>query len=659
LGVSALKIDLKPGGDFLVTSQGNPVWPAGLDSDRSAIERRAALFSVPTDHVTGRVGRTRPRNGLVVGLGLEAKAAGELYAHLTSRTYQHKSRSEEIFDDAPPDILVTTWPNITSSVLQWLYSGERRSAPGIVCAGNPEELRRQVLLAAISSTASPSDHGPAWTGVSPTSECGVGSTGLLQILGKAAPASVVRAAMGAGAGVLAVSSHSDGVDVFLGQSLALCPFDREVADADRRRAPSCCVRGICHRYSQPTEQIRGTDLVISPDEVRARIALFDVCYGTLAADSIIDSRWALGPRLVANDGIGSFVTTWELALLDPGKLEALVEDLREGATIGAAVGRFNRSAVSRRTATRLCIFGDPHTRAAPNLPRHGRRIPDRIAKRASRACPPDGFDELRELAFSRACLTKFIQRTDHEYGCQEAAVPADRLIMRNSAVAALECLLKVEALLWASQRDPDETQIGREILRQVLLKDIARRGEPANDWLQVVRRLDWKAGRCRLCGSTSRIGTATLAVADVSRRRITFCPRCRLTGDMPVGHDITLQFDPQRCVVSVQGVAVADGWTAGLVIRGRLDCDDILIAWPAGPDGQPSASMPLSGRLRPVPLTLAFVLICGGKVSWAAQDIHGAEVPPTEWCVEAASDAGDSCHKHGMQAEAARQGHRE
>jgi hypothetical protein len=244
----------------------------------------------------------------------------------------------------------------------------------------------------------------------------------------------------------------------------------------------------------------------------------------------------------------------------------------------------------------------------------------------------EGFDdEQREVAFSRACLTKFIERTDEQYGYCEDAVPADRLKMRNSAAWTLDCLLEVERLLWARQQYPGEISRSREVLRQALLADIARRGEPANDWLHIIRRLHWKAAHCRICGSPSRTGTATLGVAGVSKRRITFCPRCRLTEDMPISHDITLQFDPKRCVVSVQGAVVADDWTAGLLIRGRLDSDDMLIAWPAAPDGQPTISMPLSGRFRPVPLTLAFVLICRGKVCWVAQDIHGGQTAPAEW----------------------------
>jgi hypothetical protein len=630
-GVSALKVDLKSSGDFLVTPRGNAVWP-GSDGDLKAIERRAALFSVPIDYVTGRIGRTRPKGGLVVGLGPKAKAAGELFAHLTSRAYAYKPHPGDLVGDVPPDVLVTTWSSMTYSVLNWLYSGERRSAPGIVCASSPGQLRRQVILSAISSVVAPSDHGLTWTGVSPTRGFETRSIGSLHVLGSAAPAQAVRTAMGGGSGVLAVSSHGDGVDVFLGETLALCPLDRGVAEAGRRRAPSCCVRGICHRHGQPTELVAGTDLVMSPDEVRARIALFDVCYGILAADSLIDPRWALGPRLVANDGIGALVTTWELVLLEPSKLEPLVEDLRRGATVGAAVNRFNRSAASRRTATRLCVFGDPRTRVAPKSPRHGRSVPERIAEPAPHTPVLEGFDdEQRELAFSRACLTKFIERTDEQYGYCEDAVPADRLKMRNSAAWTLDCLLKVERLLWARQRYPGEISRSREVLRRALLADIARRGEPANDWLHIIRRLHWKAAHCRICGSPSRIGTATLGVAGVSKRRITFCPRCRLTEDMPISHDITLQFDPKRCVVSVQGAVVADDWTAGLLIRGRLDSDDMLIAWPAAPDGQPTISMPLSGRFRPVPLTLAFVLICRGKVSWVAQDIHGGQTAPAEW----------------------------
>jgi hypothetical protein len=638
-GVSALKIDLKPSGDFLVLPTGEAVLPAGLDSDLKAIERRATLFSLPIDHVTGRVGRTRPKGGLVVGLGIEAEAAGELCAHLTSMSYEYRLRPEDAIDDVTPDILVTTWSSITYSVLDWLYSTKRRAAPGIICAGNPSELRRHVILAAVSSGLSPPDHGLTWTGVSPTCEFDTHSRGSLRIFGKAASAQAVRAAMGAGAGVLVVNSHGDGVDVFLGQSLALCPLDRRQTAADRLRAPSCCVRDICHRYSQPTERVTGTDLVMSPDDVQARVALFDVCYGVLVADSIMDPRWALGPRLVANGGIGAFVTTWELVLLEPSKLEGLVEDLQRGATIGSAVGRFNRSVASRRTNTRLCVFGDPRTRAAPKSPRHDRGV-DRMAGHMPDLRLLDRFDdEQRELAFSRACLTQFIERTDAEYGGREGAIPTDRREMRDSAASALESLLKVERLLWAPQRDNGEIRLYLEMLRRVLLKDIARRGELANDWLRIVRKLNWQAGQCRICGSPSRIGTATLGVAGVSKRRITFCPRCRLTGDMPISHDIMLQFDARRCVVSVQGAVVAEDWTAGLLIRGRLDCDDIFMAWPAALDGQPAVDMSLSGRLRPVPLTLAFVFICRGKVSWAAQDIHGGQTPAAEWRDERPSSA--------------------
>ena len=190
------------------------------------------------------------------------------------------------------------------------------------------------------------------------------------------------------------------------------------------------------------------------------------------------------------------MTSWELVLLDPSKLEALVEDLRQGATIGTAVGRFNRSAASRRTATRLCIFGDPRTRAAPKFPRPDRPVPGRIAGAVPHARAPDDFDdEQRELAFSRACLAKFIERTDEEYGRGEDGVPTDRLRMRNSASSALECLHKVEERLWGQQRNPDGVRLGRKLLRQFFSRISRAEESPPMTGFTSSARCNGKPGR--------------------------------------------------------------------------------------------------------------------------------------------------------------------
>ena len=225
----------------------------------------------------------------------------------------------------------------------------------------------------------------------------------LQVLDSRSSPELIRAALNTRSGLLAIATHSDGIDAFLGPSLTLCAIDAGGASAANDRAPSCWLSGYCHRHGVSVPEFRKLGVSVNPADVSAGILIFDTCFGTLTAQGPIDSRWGLGRHLIENLAIGATVTTWELTLLDARKLEKFVVDLKSGMTLGRAVARFNRSEIARRTAARLAVFGDPETRAATRS-----QISDPPARldvpRAISRSRVTESSELRELGFSRAYL---------------------------------------------------------------------------------------------------------------------------------------------------------------------------------------------------------------------------------------------------------------
>jgi hypothetical protein len=612
-------VDRRPSSDVLIERRGHPVWPIRGPDDWGAVSRLCQFRSIHIQEVQGQPGELKRRRGIVTGIGCEKiQEVARLYAHLTSRRFNEDGDASFASGLSRSSVIVTTFRHLKADLLHALYSDARAlSCPGLICASGVEELRRQVLVRSILARPGLIEEAAPWTAIFPTVKTGTPPGHRLQILDSRSLPERVRAALIARSGLLAIATHSDGVDAFLGPSLTLCAIDAGGPSEDR--PPSCWLSGYCHRHGVSVEEFRRLGVSIDPADISAGILILDTCFGTLTSQGPINSHWGLGRRFIENLAIGAIVTTWELTLLDVRKLEKLVSDLGSGMTLGRAIARFNRSGIARRTAARLAVFGDPETRAAmrPRIASPARRIVRTLSLPASTKSA-----ELRELGFSRAYLEHGIASlTANVANCPDYLV--DR-IKRQLEVAkdALDRLKRYELAQWRAEPSTPADAARAEELRRALIVDAYVR-RPTDDWKQFAGTTVWKDFSCRACGAPGKAGVLALRIPGVSRRRVVMCPRCGVTEDMPEHVDITLRLEGSGDICAITGALPDREWSGALIVRTRIESHDRMWTWPAGPDGRPSASMELPEGLPSGPSRLAVVIVCRGWLAWTAQGVHG------------------------------------
>ena len=616
-------VDRRPCSEVLVERGGHPVWPIRDADDWGAVSRLCQLRSIQVQEVQGQPGELKRRKGIVTGIGCaKIQEIARLYAHLTARQFKEAGGASFMGDLSRSSVVVTTFEHLEANLLQALYSNAGAlSCPGLICASGVEELRRQVLVRSILARPGLIEEVSPWTAIFPTVKTGTPAGHRLQVLDSRSSPELIRAALNTRSGLLAIATHSDGIDAFLGPSLTLCAIDAGGTSAANDRAPSCWLSGYCHRHGVSVPEFRKLGVSINPADVSAGILIFDTCFGTLTAQGPIDSRWGLGRHLIENLAIGATVTTWELTLLDARKLEKFVVDLESGMTLGRAVARFNRSEIARRTAARLAVFGDPETRAATRSRISGPPARLDIPRAISRPRVTES-SELRELGFSRAYLEHGIAAlSSHVADCPPHV--AGR-IKRQLEVAqdALGRLKRYELSQWRAARPstPDDAARAEELRWALVVDAYVRR--PTDDWMQFAETTIWRDFPCRACGAPAKAGVLALRIPGVSRRRVVMCPRCGVTEDMPEHVEITLKFDSSGRTCAIAGVLPDREWSGAVIVRTRIESHDRMWTWPAEPDGRPCASMQLPEALPPGPLKLAVVMVCGGWLAWTAQDIQ-------------------------------------
>jgi hypothetical protein len=623
LVVPTIFVDRGPNSDILIERRGHPVWPIRDADDWRAVSRLCQLRSIHIQEVKGQPGETKRQKGAVTGLGCaKIQEVARLYAHLTARQFQGATDASVVLDLPRSAVVVTTFEYLNAKLLHALYSDtSARSSAGLICASGVEELRRQVLVRSILARPRLMEETTPWTAIFPTANVGTLAEAHYQIFDASSSPQHVRAALSARSGLLAIATHCDGIDAFLGRSLTFCALDVGATSNDKNRAPSCWLNGYCHRHGVSVPEFRRLGVSIAPADVSAGILLLDVCFGTLASDAPIDSKWGLGRHFIENLEIGAIATTWELTLLDVRKLEKLSADLRSGMTLGRAVARFNRSPMARRTATRLAIFGDPRTRVAGRPPIAARtwwNICHEVTSRPKARLSA----ELRELGFSRAYLEHAVAALSPQLGASSPHRAGQIKRQLEAAQNALQCLKRHELSQWRPQSSTPDVACAEQLRRALILDAYVRR--PMDDWIQFAQPKEWTEFLCRVCGAPAKAGVFALRVPGVSRRRVVFCPRCGITEDMPEHVQITLQFDRSNHACAVAGTLPDREWTGALIVRTRIDAHDRMWMWPAQADGKPSPKMQLPELLPAGPLKLAVIIIHCGWVAWSAQDIHAS-----------------------------------
>lgn len=331
----------------------------------------------------------------MVALGVEASQSAAIYAELTGRVAGPVCSSPLEIDATATALVVTTTEHVGTDLLEALFprGTQYGSAPGIIFARSPAQLRSRVRAVAAKFLDSDSSSGPIIELLADTALDDV-PIGRRRLIGGHAARQVIRDTVTSPSSLLCIVTGGAGFDLNLGngflsairflrrgvlQSEPLLPVDRRVLSDPR-----------------PNSRSRRCGRIVSADEIRSRILVICACKGILSADE--NRRWGYVDATMDSRHVAAIVTAWGEVVLQPLELEHLLGQLYRGATVGRAVAEMNR----RNGNFRLAVLGDPDSHIDP-LP------PEELAQLRYREppapLPGDGGRFLHALTYATEVAT--------------------------------------------------------------------------------------------------------------------------------------------------------------------------------------------------------------------------------------------------------------
>lgn len=578
---SVLPIARTTGPTRLITSKGHPVWPVRSDAELSELSQLVSVFGATWEPVSLRKGTTNTGEELVWGLGKRAFEAARLYAHLTSR----QVTLVEQMTESPAglgfaSVVVTTADLLTYEFLEHLAARPPdHPLAGIVVAADPEALHRQVLWRSAAAFLC----GPmreARIDVAPACVLPRRNPRVSRALDEESTPEETRAALTAGAGLLNVMTHSDGIDAYLGGKATLCPMEFPSRSVSAGDLPHCIARRFCHRHGRKLNDKTLASFLVNPRDLAARLIVFHTCRGLLPQQSLVDPRWSLVWKILDNPRVGAIATTWAMILMVEQDLGRAAAPLQRGVPAGTALAEFQSHPSVSRRGVRMCLFGDPRLRLPAGT----------VVSRRSRAPRLISGD----LAFLQAYMH----------------------FKRSSKLPNAPRLIRIVKKALGGQPCATGNPTTRR-LREAVLDLFSYFGStPSSDWnrfAEIVRSVPcpWP---CPQCGKSTQLWTMQILWTKGSRRRMVSCPRCGFVDDSPAGYP-NLQLRLEGTLLRLAGPLPERDWSARVLIDPGLPTGESparrWLSWPAGPDQMPVRGFDIGRSVERWPMNLTLFIVDG------------------------------------------------
>lgn len=534
-----LLIDENPSSDFLLRANDEPVWPVRNRLELKALQSITNIFGSSIKKVSGNPGTSSPDKETVVGLGYNVKEAGLLYAHLTQRRYRTVSSLKELNPNRLPAVVITNTGLLNKELLELLYNSEkvRTQVTGVICADDPQLLRKQVLVRAAASHLS--GHLEfIRVDVSPGRLLEHKKVAGHEIIGGNVASEEMRSALGRGAGLLSLKTHSDGIDALLIKDLTLCSMSQLQIKPGTQNMPVCQETRFCHRHEAHIDEVLQSGKVLSPEAIAARIFVFESCFGLLLPGGIIDFGWSLGHRFLVSDTIGAIITTWGLTYTGGVRTKVLTQNLLKGMPVGAALALYNVSDGAKKYGNnhRMCLLGDPRVKLPPQ---EFNRMAIKHYNSPGKSKKPE-VAEIRqpsEVEFFEACFTNLLNTASDEQKRKESKV----------------ILAKLEACKTNFEKKSPDDSVNLE-LRTAILNFILGNPQVFRAWLDFADEFanEDSAKICPSCDQSAisfrKIG---MKLSQKFQRRIEECINCGMLEDSPA--DVDLKFSYRNKVIELHG----------------------------------------------------------------------------------------------------------
>lgn len=579
--------------DILTFGRGAPVWPICTPEEEQQLHELANVYGAALDVVTATLGRPALHCGrsAVVSIGGECAMAGRLYAHLTGRRHWPIGSPNEMPKRGSIAVAVCLANRLDASFLAWLKTAApAESVVGLICAPTADELILQVLLRSAALRLGGRTAGTR-IDILPLHNQDITQP---PPLGDGQQDDSDAKSLDAGASVLSILTHADGVCAYLGRSV-LCPIESKNLDAvGPEPRPRCIAVRSCFRCKTP---IAGVHLHrVAARSVRARFVVLESCATVPLNDAVVDFSWSLLHSLCGRATIGGMTANVGVVQAHPENVRTLADNIHSGTRVGLALRHFLESDAMRQTGREMLLFGDPEMRVGPKQTNRLKR--HRSTKERWQTSPT--AITLAQLGMYRVILTLAHHNQDFRALAGKALASA---IAYEFAAAHRPAKLESDA----AAEGP--------MLRAALLDYFVRLPLFVSAW-QSLADLDVAARKsaCPHCGRQATTLRARFCLPGVARRRLSQCLHCGVFEDVPEPFSL-------RITTRVDSVVLSGSFPIGpgsgrLVVRSPDVEATISTDWPFSKKGAPIARLPLP-PLPQGPVRVSAMLIVSGHALWA------------------------------------------
>jgi hypothetical protein len=590
-----LLVNLAAGERLLVNSLGHPVWPVHSQTDQERLRRLAACYGATLEEAEGcrSAGPEMPTVEETVATTESSYwSLTQLYAHLTGRSALFCADGEVSTLADHTRVLITRPAWLSPDRALACHAKSQAHDFGIIMADDCAELLTQVLLRSAALALSDADKQPD-VFFAPTLPGGKVVTRKATLLGGKTSRQEIADALTAGAGTLAINTHGDGVDAFLGP-LTLCPMDGSHRELGLNRAPTCLITGQCYRHGLPVTEVH-RELAISPDALSARVLILGLCWGINLEPALISQRFGYLRRFLLSGGVGAILAPWSLVMSGPPELARVFDAVSKGMTIGAAARAAAKWRPPERGGVRFLLFGDPRARA------HGREtevVAAGATSDARRRAPArtDHVGDSADLDDARFLMAHLEELEPTRAVQAPSSEPPSEPDQRHAE--AMSALRRYVQTSYLGKSVEEGAPLGAE-LRKCVLRFLAAGGTlPSSIWLAFAKELSVRPApdRCFVCASP--VDHHHVELRTGMTRVLANCPQCGMIFDQKQDRaSPRIELVGNRVLLTLPSGRPSSYWSGRLAVEPDEKPFARQYDWPAQDSGAPAEALELGAGM--------------------------------------------------------------
>lgn len=586
----------QPTSHLILTAAGDPIWPVYDDEEYRQLqqfaERRKLRLEKSTTYVIGR--SAIRRRGVVVGLGLMDTRIAEIYAHLTQREVINLDDESGIDDQLDVAVVLMRADSLTSGLIERLYTRGRSTVAGMIFASTEATLHvvAKRFAASLLQSAPPDIDYAAFR-----YNQQVKSHGVIPdlIADTTSERDDVERVLGAGAGFLEVTAHSDGIHTLLSNALTLCPYPRGFDKKAASAMPYCVSSQVCTRFpdTPSIDHAWRYRTLIRLDTIKADLLFLIACGAVRIADRILDQQFSFSCALVEQADFSATVATWEWVEMSRKEVGEVFDSVRQGNSIGSVVQTLNAKTSTDEVTNKFCLIGDPDF----TVPFNEDENLGQYKSRSQGAMPEVDiweFEDFSDLALMVKCLES--SRATNFYLDEDLAEEFEYMLQAVSA----------------GQLSPSDAAAIHADFKQITLEFFSTYRKLFHAWKDHANERYVANGTCGYCSSRTQIISYTFGTKRQGERLLTICPCCGEVSDCPVDYPMGFDIDQlSRFQLKINGIP-ADA-TCHVNLVPQKFSDSTSIDWPM--DGDARASQ---FDLADVPFP-ADMVTCKVLIAWDAK----------------------------------------